>query len=64
MIIIYEIGDRVELDDDYRVPGGLANHLVQLKRKSKTSEDVWLVESEDNGETAFINKKWFLRGWG
>lgn len=61
MIIIYEPKDRVELDDDYRVPGGLANHYVELVRKSKTSDKVWLVVSEDNGEQAFVNEKWFLR---
>jgi hypothetical protein len=59
MIIIYEVGDMVTLEDDIEV-GELANHWVKLIRKAYTLKNTWIVESEDNGETATVHEKWFL----
>lgn len=58
MIIIYEIGDYVQLEDDIYVPHDLANAEVKLVQKFPNKN--WLVETEQNTRL-IINEKWFYR---
>ena len=59
MIITFEIGDKVNLDDHIEIPGDLANAFVKLIRKSKTNKNTWLVRCENTNNTAFIHERWF-----
>ena len=57
MIILYEIGDYVELEDHIGVPHELAAETVELIEKIPGSSK-WVVKTERNS-TVKISEDWF-----
>jgi len=63
MIIIYEAGDIVELDDDCAVPYNLGASTVELvKKRGSDSWEVSIIDSMEMPRTTppyIIPAKWF-----